>query len=619
MKSKKHCRYLLAILLSITFLVHAAQATDIDESKTKTSGLNMTELDQQPPLFYRGDLDEAVTTVDNGARVNRDYANFVKNGPWAKVKTWEVTERIHTITGYGLSNYTFIEGDTGLIMIDTGQNVGSGLEVLRMKQAFSDKPVVAIIYTHFHYTRGTKAIFQTYPVNIPVYGHPDLDSNITDIFSYLSPGRLSRGAKQFGFYLPKEGPDAEYSITEPHFDDPALNASGHMPVTHPVGDGERVTIDGVDVVFHHAIADTEDSLIIHFPALNAVVHNTAVMPFMFPMYTLRGDYDRSTPEVLDSIDQLKALKPQYLLGCHGVPISGYEEVQKAITAHRDALAFVYQQTVRGINRGLSPDQIVHGVRLPEQLRDIPELFPAYVDVEHMVRGVYRGLIGWWADDTADLHPPQASELGDEIVQGFGGIEALLDRIETVLQEKRYNLAAKLAGYAVAADPQSTKAKQLKATALRQMAHATPTGIQTRNFLLHEALLLEGEISLPESKVSGMLPLSAEMIATMPPEVFLETLSYSIDGARAVDLVARLRINITDVNSSFTLAIRHGATEFLASAPQRHDLELTLDRQAWAEVFLGHKRLKQLIAEKRATFTGEAQLKTAFLNAYHEVL
>ena len=143
-------------------------------------------------MFYRGDLDDQVVTADNGARVNRAYAAFVADGPWAEVKTWEVTPRIHTITGYGIANHTFVEGESGLIMIDTGQNMGAGLEALKMKQAFSDKPVVAVIYSHHHYTRGTQAVAQSYPdIDIPIFGHPDVDENMRALFLLLGARPVS--------------------------------------------------------------------------------------------------------------------------------------------------------------------------------------------------------------------------------------------------------------------------------------------------------------------------------------------------------------------------------------------------------------------------------------------
>ena len=525
---------------------------------------------------------------ENGARVNSDHANFITKGAWAEVKTHELGPLIHSITGYGLPNYTFIEGDTGFILVDTGMNAGSGLELLKMKEAFSDKPVVAIIYSHHHYTGGTRSIVERYSEkDIPIYGHPDVDQNLLSAFSYMAPAAFKRGAKQFGQHLPKEGSDAPFGINEPHFEDRALNAHVHVPVSHPVADGEKVVIDGLEVIFHHAVADTRDSLIVHIPELDAVVHNTAVMGFLFPMYTLRGDFYRSMPEVLESIDKLRSLNPEYLIGCHGFPVAGHEQVQEFITAYRDALAYIYQQTVRGINQGLGPSEIVRELQLPDQLAQLPELYPAYVDVEHMVRGVYRGLIGWWANDTAELHPPHEDEVGAEIVKGFGGADTLLERAEEVLQEKRYNLAAKLAGYVLADDPENKRARQVKATALRKMAHATPTGIQTRNFMLHEALQLEGKIAQGDG-AGGRMPLPVELVAALPPAQVLETLEYTIDGARSADLVATVKIEFTDFDKSFALRVRHGATELTASAPEAFDLHLAFDRRGWAELILGQE-------------------------------
>ena len=98
------------------------------------------------PLFYRGDLDDHVVTVNNGAKVNRDYAAFMQTGIWSTEKTWRIHERVHTITGYGLPNYTFVEGDRGLILFDTGINKDMGQELLKKKQEFSSKPIVAIIF-----------------------------------------------------------------------------------------------------------------------------------------------------------------------------------------------------------------------------------------------------------------------------------------------------------------------------------------------------------------------------------------------------------------------------------------------------------------------------------------
>ena len=123
--------------------------------------------------FYRGELDDQVVTVANGAKVNKGYADFLTNGIWEQTETRRVTDRIRVVTGLSLSNFALIEGDTGIILFNTGGNDGTGLELLETKSSFSDKPVSAIIYSHHHYTNGTDSIQQAHPGReIPIYGHP---------------------------------------------------------------------------------------------------------------------------------------------------------------------------------------------------------------------------------------------------------------------------------------------------------------------------------------------------------------------------------------------------------------------------------------------------------------
>jgi Alkyl sulfatase C-terminal len=116
--------------------------------------------------------------------------------------------------------------------MDTGNNVGMGREVLSMIHKVSDKPIVE--------EGGGK--------NVTIFGHPALDRYLQSTVGALGPMQFRRVAIQLGLYLPDQGADAAYAIPEPHFDDPALNVSGHVPVNRPVKDGEEVVIDGRKVV-----------------------------------------------------------------------------------------------------------------------------------------------------------------------------------------------------------------------------------------------------------------------------------------------------------------------------------------------------------------------------------
>ncbi|MGI9294180.1 MAG: alkyl sulfatase dimerization domain-containing protein, partial [Pseudomonadales bacterium] len=411
------------------------------------------------PLFYRGDFDHKVVEAPNGAMVNADYRSWVEDGPFGEATLVKVRAGVWSIVGLSLSNYSFVETDNGLIAFDSGNNIGMGKQALEMIRTATDKPIIAIIYSHHHYTGGTQAYKKWGGADeFTVFAHPRLDVNMLSRSSALNAARVRRGAIQFGFYLPHEGADAVYGIKEPTYNDPALNVMGHVPVNRPVKDGEEVEFDGVRMVFHHIIADTDDSLLVHFPDHDMVMHNTMVIPFLYSLYTLRGEYYRNPETMIPYIDLLRNIRPEYIVGAHGNPITDREEGYAIATAHRDAYAFIYNQSIRAINKGMTPDEMAASIHLPKHLKEHPWLFPAYVDNEYNVRAQYRGIMGWWAEDTANLHPPSTEELGKVFIEGFGDSKKLVKAAQKAFKEKKYNLTAKLLSYVIAAEPDNSQAK-----------------------------------------------------------------------------------------------------------------------------------------------------------------
>ena len=69
----------------------------------------------------------------------------------AKQGLYEVVEGIYQVRGLDLSNITFIEGDTGVIVIDPLISTETAAAALALYRAHrGDRPVVAVIYTHSH-------------------------------------------------------------------------------------------------------------------------------------------------------------------------------------------------------------------------------------------------------------------------------------------------------------------------------------------------------------------------------------------------------------------------------------------------------------------------------------
>lgn len=578
------------------------------------------------PRFYRGEFDSNIGEMASGAKANAAYLATMSEGPWSKIKSWRVGERCFCITGMTIPNHTFVEGESGLILIDPGMNIGNGQQALQIVREFSDKPVVALIYTHNHYTGAAQAVLDAFPeLDIPVYGHPAIAKNMAEMTAGFGPGARRRAASMLGGHLPQSGPDASavHRFIPPPFDDPDLRKNGHVAVTHPVQDGEMITIDGVNVTFHHVQADTDDSLVIHFPDLDLVVHNAAIMPVMFPLYTLRGDYFRHPLRLIEGIDIIRRIKPQYLVGCHGYPVLERDEAYELATANRDLTAYLFQQTIQGMNAGLTPDQLAQRIALPPHLKQHPGLARSYMDVEYAIRGIYRGMIGWWGEDAADLNPPAPEEFYGVLLDACGGADPLLTRAREAFEAGKYNLTAKLMSAVLSVQPDNLEAKQLKADALRNMGHATPCGIQARNFFLTEALHLEGKIDRmrPPPPPPGSTP-DPQMVLRTPPGTFLKLLEVNAIPDRAENLFANLLIRFTDLDISFGLAVRGGAVELSEELPSSPAMTIEFERSVWAHIVLRVQTLKGAVRSGEATVrthdqnTGR-QLHAAFATIWGE--
>jgi alkyl sulfatase BDS1-like metallo-beta-lactamase superfamily hydrolase len=318
------------------------------------------------------------------------------------------------------------------------------------------------------------------------------------------------------------------------------------------------------------------------------------------------------------IDKLRSLNAEYVVGVHGLPLSG-EDADELLMAHRDAYAFTYNQAIRSLNKGMNAEQMVEAVRLPKHLRDNPALFPAYVDHEYNVRGQYRGIVGWFQEDTADLHPPTDKEMGETIVEFAGGMDKLIAKAKSAFAEKKYNLSAKLLSYALAVEPENQGVKQLKADALRQMAYTTKTGIQTRNFMLTEALHLEGNLDwnkppamlfFGEATVDGIL--AAHPIAT------LKLLEINIDPIKSAEVNRIIEIKLTDQKKSWALHVRRGVAEVSETVPKKIDATIEMPYLSFAKIMVGDSRLRDEEAAGTAKITGSREAVNEVINSFDKV-
>ena len=89
-----------------------------------------------------------------------------------------------------------------------------------------------------------------------------------------------------------------------------------------------------------------------------------------------------------------------------------------------------------MNAGARLDEVLHTVRAPAHLVDLPYLRPVYDEPEFVVRNVWRLYGGWWDGNPATFKPAPERDLAGELAALAGGAAALADRALALLEERR---------------------------------------------------------------------------------------------------------------------------------------------------------------------------------------
>lgn len=486
-----------------------------------------------------------------------------------------VGRRIRSIVGLGISATHIIDAEDGLIVVDTGLSVTEGEAKMRLVRTFSDKPVRAVIYTHHHYSLGTTA-FLPDDRRCEVYAHERCDSNRADETASIAPAKRYRLIAQAGRVLPPDGPDADSAgTTESHPGPPGYVRPTQVFCKH----GRAVTILGVRLtVFTEYPFDTDCTLLLWLPDDRTMIHNH--LSSNFPnVYSIGGCRFRDPQPWLSGLDEIRRRRPEYLIGCHGLPVIGEEAVADTVCTTRDALQFVYDQTVRGINSGLSPAELIDAVRLPPQLADHPMLSQTYGEVWHHVLAIYAGLLGWYDGNATGLIPLHPQHEAGRIVEGFGGVQPALRAAESALDEGDPAWCARLCEHILRVQPDST-ARELQSRALRQAAHRTPAW-GSRNALLTQALELEDVAT--RSAVTA-IP-SVEAMLQLPEGTSLEYLRYRVDPVRAENQAFALEVQFTGSTRRHIAVLRDCVLDTSgAVAPDEKAPLITVEyhRRAWIE-------------------------------------
>ncbi len=318
----------------------------------------------------------------------------------------------------------------------------------------------------------------------------------------------------------------------------------------------EITLGGEKFVLEHAPGETEDQILVWMPGPKILFPGDNIYRAFPNLYTIRGTSYRDPVQWADSLDRMRALKPEVMVPSHTRPLADAEAIQSTLTNYRDAIRFTHDQTVRWMNQGLTPDEIVEKVKLPAHLAADPYLAEHYGTVEWSARSVFDGYMGWFGGDPAELSLDAPQVRAKEIVALAGGAPQALAAAEKAYADGGWKWAAELSGYAGRADVGlKAQADATQAKALRQLGYesVSPNG---RNYYLARAAELEKKapgwtqiIGARQGAQAAGLPASA-LVATFPVRLNAEK-------AATAQIAMGLRLA---GEGDWTIAVRRGVAE-----------------------------------------------------------
>lgn len=489
----------------------------------------------------------------------------------------KVVDGVYVAIGFGIANSILLEGEDGVIVVDTMETAESAREVLAEFRKITDKPVKAIIYTHSHPDHiGGAGVFAAGAGDIPVYAQRELVANMEKTSIELQTAITKRSLRMYGTKLSPEG---MVNVGLGPFVD--VHEGSTIDTLRPSREFDETledTIAGIRFQLVHAPGETDDQLFVWLPDRKILLPGDNIYKAFPNLYTIRGTSYRDPRAWADSIDKMRALKAEVLVPSHTRPLVGEAHIASTLTDYRDAIRYVYDQTLRMINQGYTPDEIAATLKLPAHLAVSPMLQEFYGTPGWSARSVFAGTLGWYDGNPSTLQPLPPDETARRMVELAGGADALAERIVAAGRAGEHQWVLQLSDYLLRVQPDRAAVRAARVAALKALGEreANPNA---RHWYLMTAGELAGEFALP----NRILTPTPEMLARMPIARFFDGLAVNLDAEASRDTVIAVGFEFTDIPQRFTYIVRRGASEVVPELRDDADIVVRVSAQVFKEM------------------------------------
>jgi len=358
---------------------------------------------------------------------------------------------------HGVGNTNIVVTSEGTVVIDGGLP-NSAQEHRKLLESVSKGPARYAIATHAHadHAGGLEAWIGEETVIIAHRNFPEAQRYLTSLVPFF----LRRNK----IYYPESVPDIPELIAAPLFQ----TLYPHLEPTLFFDQFYSFELGGEQFeIIHTPGAEGDDSISVWMPERKILFVGDFFGP-IFPMwpnlYTIRGEKTRFAIPYIESLNRVLSLEPEIIVPSHFLPIQGKEYIKREVTRIRDAVQYVHDATIDGMNAGKDVYTLMDEIQLPPEL----ELSEAHGRVSWGVRAIWEGYAGWFHHQTPQLYAVPPESVWADIVTLAGGPAPVAFRAKEKVEADQPEQALYLTAMALEADPSHIPSLEARLAALEAL-------------------------------------------------------------------------------------------------------------------------------------------------------
>jgi len=519
---------------------------------------------------------------------------------------FEVAPGIWQARGYDISNITFVEGETGWIVIDPLTVEGCARDCLALaNNTLGERPVTAVIYTHSHTDHFGGVLGVTTPDDVAAgrcriiapehFLHEAIAENVIAGFAMTR-----RALYQFGPLVPP-GPrghvDCGLGKAIP------ISPPGLIPPTEDITyTGQELVVDGVRIVFQltpESEAPAELNFFFSDRGWLCMAENCSHN--MHNLIPIRGALARNSlawSKYIDEAADLFAAHTEVMFASHHWPRWGADDVAGFLRKQRDMYRYIHDQTMRWANHGETPLEIAERIAMPDEFRTEAHTTGYYGHLAHNVKAVYQRYLSWYDGNPANLWRLPPAEVGCRYVELAGGADALLASAQRSYDAGDYRWVAEVVGHVVFTDPANTAARELQAAAFEQLGYQAESATFRNAYLTGAQELRHGHPPRRAAMRRGYLD-------AMTVQQIMDANAVRLRAEDVVGVDVTINMVVADLDEVWRVQLSHCTLHAVPRAAAVPDATLHVDHALLVDLAGAETTMADAIVAGRASVDGDA--------------